>query len=250
MTADSYGSFALCYDEASGKVALSRLSKLLKRVLADHAAGRRSHLDVGCGTGLALELFERLGFTSVGVDASMPMLQLARGRTPRIAGGDLRAVPLRGSFGVITILNDTLTSLRRRSDLLQCFRSIRSCMGPDSVFVFDTSKPRAMARWSAGETYRLRGRGYAISVVTSYSRARRVGTLRFKGYAGSALIDEVHEQRSYSRDEITSALRRASLRAVEVIDFRRFPPSASRAPQNEAWLFVAKRITSPAGIAR
>ncbi|HUP48018.1 MAG TPA: class I SAM-dependent methyltransferase [Thermoanaerobaculia bacterium] len=236
------GAFALCYDQASGKPAFSRLSKLLRRVLASHPGGARTLLDVGCGTGLALELFDGLGYTCVGVDASLPMLRVAAARERRIVGGDFRALPLRGRFGVVTILNDTLTSLRSWSDLLRCFRSIRGCMGPQSLLLFDTSQPRALARWSRRETYRLRGRGYDVSISTSYSRGRRVGTLRFRGHAGADLIEEVHEQRSYSRAEITRALRRASLREVEVIDFRRFPPPAERTPQYEAWLFVARPV--------
>ena len=242
----TYGAFAFAYDQASGKPAFARLRITLETLLAAHRKTPHTHLDLACGTGLALELFERLGYRSVGIDFSMPMLLVAARRAERLVAGDLRAIPLRSTFGAVTLLNDTLTSIRRRSDLVRSFRSIRRCMGPDSLLLFDTTKQRSMSLWTAGETFRLRGRRYDVSIHTSYSRARRTGTMRLEGWARDRgiryVIDEVHEQRAWSRLEIVDSLRLASLRVVEVIDFRRFPTARTRIPQDEAWLFVVKAI--------
>jgi len=56
-------------------------SRLLGEILERQETNGRSHLDVACGTGLAVPFFEGRGFRSIGVDLSLPMLRMARLRT-------------------------------------------------------------------------------------------------------------------------------------------------------------------------
>lgn len=249
-----YGAFAFAYDQATGKPAFARLSTLLERVLAGHRPTEATHLDLACGTGLGLALFERLGYTSVGVDFSFPMLRVAARRSGRLIGGDIRAIPLGCTFGAITLLNDTVSSMRSRSDLMRSFRSIRRCMGPESLLLFDITRPRSMSLWTAEDTFRLRGRRYDVSIQTGYSRARHIGVMRIKGWAHDGetkhVIDEVHRLRAWSRAEIVHSLHLAFLRPIDIVPFRRFPRARVKLPQDEAWLFVVKRTDFSASARR
>src|SRR5215212_11091211 len=132
-SSESYGAFAYAYDKALGDRFFRAVRRLLSDALEKYPTPRRTHLDVACGTGLAIDFFCQRGWRSVGVDASLPMLQMARVRAPRLVAGDFRALPLRGTFARITCLYDSLNHLKDRVDLAAAFRSIRRLMGPDSL---------------------------------------------------------------------------------------------------------------------
>ena len=81
MTAsESYGAFAYAYDQALGQRYFRAVRRLLAEVLERYPATVTTHLDVACGTGLAMPFFASRGFDSTGVDLSLVMLQLARAR--------------------------------------------------------------------------------------------------------------------------------------------------------------------------
>lgn len=75
---------ALHYDgwfaSQPGSSAFALEKELLARVWAPD--GPHTLLEVGCGTGLFLEWFRRLGHQVTGLDPSSPMLQMARRRLP------------------------------------------------------------------------------------------------------------------------------------------------------------------------
>lgn len=232
---DAYDTLAYAYDKATGEASAARLTVFLERVLARYSSQQRTHLDLACGTGLEVRFFQRLGYRSIGLDASLPMLRLARRRAERRVAADLRALPLRATFGTITLLNDAVSSLRSRSELLQCFRAIRRCMDRRSFLLFDISTPRTMSLWPEEKVRRTRGRSHALSIRAEYSRSRRLATLQFDGWAMNGgcryAISEIHYLRAYTQTEILHSLGRAALKPLEVLDFRRYA-------NNDAWLFV------------
>ena len=65
-------------------------------------------LDVGCGTGLALQLAAGHGARVTGLDAAKPMIDIARERLPhaRLHVGDMEELPFDdGTFDVVTAFN-------------------------------------------------------------------------------------------------------------------------------------------------
>ena len=68
----------------------------------------RALLDAGCGAGLAVRLAADRGAAVSGLDASAPLLEVARGRTPEagLRTGDIQALPFEdASFNVVTSFN-------------------------------------------------------------------------------------------------------------------------------------------------
>ncbi len=68
------------FSTTAGRFALEREQLLLRSIIADWRRRGRRLLELGCGTGLFLELFWRAGFDVTGLDASPAMLQAARRR--------------------------------------------------------------------------------------------------------------------------------------------------------------------------
>ena len=201
------------------------MRRLLRDALEKYPTPLRTHLDVACGTGLAMEFFRRQGWRSVGVDASLPMLQVARRRAERLVAGDYRALPLRGTFARITCLYDSLNHLKDRVELAAAFRSIRRLMGPQSLLLFDMNHPDIYpAVWGMRDPFVASGADYRLEIATTYRKREGIGRALVTGWAVLAdrtrvEIRERHEQRAYGEREIVEALADAGLVPVEVVNF-------------------------------
>lgn len=221
---EAYGAFAYAYDQGLGDRFFQAVRRMLANALAKYPTPKRTHLDLACGTGLAIEYFRGKGWKSVGVDASFAMLALARRRAPLVAVGDLRAIPLRRKFARITCLYDSLNHMTDREDLVAAFRSVRDVMDHDSLFLFDMNHPDAYrAVWAMADPYIASGDGYHLEIATSYRARERTGHALVTGWAlrGETKVEirETHTQRAYTETEIEKALAEGGLAPVEVIDF-------------------------------
>lgn len=224
--ADSaYDAFAFAYDKALGERFFRSARRLLAKLLSRYPTRERTHLDVACGTGLTVEFFRSRGWTSVGVDASLPMLAVARERTRRLVAGDFRALPLRGTFARITCLYDSLNHLKNRSDLVAAFRAVRSVMSRESLFFFDMNHPDIYPEvWGMKEPFVAEGVGYHLEIATTFRSRDGIGRALVTGWAmpqrgGRVEIHETHEQRAYTEREIIESLSDSGLSTIEVIDF-------------------------------
>ena len=223
-TSEAYGAFAYAYDPSLGKRFFNAVRILLDQVLEDYPARKRTHLDIACGTGFAVEYFLSQGWKSIGIDASLPMLQLARKRTPSVIAADMRALPLRRKFARITCLYDSLNHLLDRNDLVAAFRAIRRVMDHDSLLLFDMNHPDVYpAVWGVVDPFFAKGADYQLEMTTTYRAQEKIGRAIVTGWAkmgGERVkIREQHRQRAYSEREIVAALADARLAPVDVIDF-------------------------------
>jgi SAM-dependent methyltransferase len=227
-SSESYGAFAYAYDQALGRTFFTAVRRVLDEVMEKYPSRAKTHLDVACGTGLAIEYFRKRGFRSLGVDASLPMLDLARARGARAIAGDYRALPLRRTFARITCLYDSLNHMQTREDLVAAFASVRSVMDDGSLFLFDMNHPDVYpAVWGMRDPYVSSADDHHLEIATRYRPRDRRGYARVTGWArmpdGKRVkIREWHEQRAWTEDEIGDALAEARLRVVEMIDFDPF----------------------------
>lgn len=224
VASEAYGAFAYAYDRALGERFFAAVRTLIDDALARHPTAKRTHLDLACGTGLAVADFRRRGWTSTGLDASVEMLDIARPRGTRFVAGDLRALPLRGTFARITCLYDSLNHLLDASDLAAAFRSVRGVMADDSLFLFDMNHPEIYpAVWGISEPFVAAARDYRLEIATSFRSREKIGRALVSGWAnvGGKKIEirEQHRQRAYSEREIQKALDAARLVPVDVIEF-------------------------------
>ena len=222
---EAYAAFAYAYDQALGARFFKAIRPVLEAQLAKHPTPDKTHLDIACGTGLALDYFVKRGWRSTGLDASMEMLTMARARSPRLVAGDFRALPLRGTFARITCLYDSLNHIRDRNDLVAAFRSMRRLMSADSLLMFDINHPDIYPEvWGTSEPFVAGGRDYHLEIATTYRKREATGRARVTGWAilpdgTRAAIDEHHSQRAWSEREITASLGEAGLAPVDVIPF-------------------------------
>src|ERR1044072_8553698 len=137
MIDQAYGAFAYAYDKALGERYFRAIRRRLDEVIDRFGVPAKTHLDVACGTGLAMRYFARLGFATTGIDLSMPMLQVARGRAARLVAADGRALPFGRNFALVTCLYDALNHMLDRAELVAAFREVARVMDRGALFVFD-----------------------------------------------------------------------------------------------------------------
>jgi len=226
---EAYAAFAYAYDEALGKRFFKSVRTVLDRQLAKYPAPAnptdKTHLDIACGTGLAIDHFAKRGWRSVGLDASVEMLSIARSRSKRLVAGDFRSLPLRGTFARITCLYDSLNHIREKHELIAAFRSMRRLMADDSLLLFDINHPDIYPEvWGMAEPFVADGADYHLEIATTYRKRESTGRARVTGWATlpdgtRATIDEQHSQRAWREREVTDALQEAGLAPLDVIEF-------------------------------
>ena len=225
MTAsESYGAFAYAYDQALGERYFRAVRRLLAEVMERYPSAGATHLDVACGTGLAMPFFASRGFDSTGVDLSLVMLHLARARARNLVAGDTRALPLRGTFSRITCLYDSLNHLLEPGELAASFKEIARVMDGQSLFIFDMNHPEIYPEvWGMKEPFIDEGRDFHLEIATTFRRREKLGRALVTGWAmvrGQRItIRERHTQRSYERDDIIAALAKGGLEPIDVCEF-------------------------------
>jgi SAM-dependent methyltransferase len=220
MTSEAYDAFAYAYDRALGERFFKASSRMLEETLERYPTSKRTHIDVACGTGMTVRWFRERGWKSLGVDASLPMLQIAGGGV----AGDMRVLPFRRKFARVTCLYDSLNHLLEPDDLQAAFHSVRGVMDDDSLFLFDVNHPEIYPEvWGMSEPYIAKGRDYHLEIATTYRKREKIGRAAVTGWAkinGERVdIREQHRQRAYSQREITKMLATAGLTAIEILDF-------------------------------
>jgi SAM-dependent methyltransferase len=227
LPADSYGAFARVYDKALGEIFMRGAGLVLRALEAEYPTEARTHLDVACGTGLAMRHFVSRGWSSRGIDASFAMVSRARRRGLAVAVADVRSFALRTTFERVTCLYDSLNHLLDRDDLARTFASVASVMGPTSLFWFDLNHPEAFREvWAMADPYHAEDAVYRLEIETRYDVAANLATARVRGWHDDGgvrhPIDETHYQRSWERDDVVDLLREAGLETVDVFGFDPF----------------------------
>jgi SAM-dependent methyltransferase len=226
MIDQPYGAFAYAYDKALGERYFRAIRGMLDDALERFPAlPARTHLDVACGTGLAMRHFARRGFVSTGIDNSMPMLRMAHARAPRLVAADMRALPLVRPFSLVTCLYDALNHMLDGAELVAAFREIARVMDDGALFVFDMNHPDIYPIvWGMKEPFLEEGDDFSLEIATSWHPRKRMGRALCRGWrrlpGGERVeIRERHEQRSYGEEEIVAALGEASLVPFETRTF-------------------------------
>lgn len=247
LSADSYGAFARVYDKALGELFMRGAGAVLRALEAEYPSAARTHLDVACGTGLAMRHFVSRGWCSRGIDASYAMVSRARRRGLDVAVADVRCFALRTTFERVTCLYDSLNHLLGRDDLSRAFTSIAAVMGETSLFWFDLNHPESFREvWAMADPYFVEDAVYRLEIETHYDEAANLATAHVRGWHDDGgvrhPIDETHYQHSWERDEVVELLCDAGL---EIVDVFGFDPFAARVFDGHAIkeMYVARRAT-------
>jgi SAM-dependent methyltransferase len=241
MSAWAYDAIAEFYDEDMARNADGRdVAYYRQACLSACGGGRGRILELGCGTGRITLALADLGLDLVGIDRSLPMLQVlrrkaaAQGRAPpMLAAMDMGRPGFAGPFAAILCPFSAFTYLLAEADRDRALSAIR---GATARFVLDVFIPDPQIEARAGDEifdYRRRlADGTWLERRKTVTRDRCPGVNRivrrysFCDTTGRCLQEIVTEsrQKSYRPDELVAVIRQAGFRIVSVTaDFNGMP---------------------------
>jgi SAM-dependent methyltransferase len=193
-------------------------------------AGKRSGLvvDLGCGSGIWVQVLSKAGYDVLGIDQSAAMVELARQRVP---GGRFRAESFVAaelpSCVAVTAIGECFGYLfdRRNSErrLAQLFGRIYRALEPGGLLIFDVivEAPR-----DAQCSFRM-GADWAVLVVSETDQRRRLLTRRITSFRKVGQLyqrtEETHVLRLCDRSQLAAQLRAAGFRVRTLAAYGRLP---------------------------
>jgi len=185
-----------------------------------HRRSAKRCLDLGCGTGRALEDFLQAGWDAEGLDESPDMLALAGERLRRYPGtkprrlhaGRMQAGLPRGPYGLITAFYNILNHLGSMEEIRRLALEIRRSLAPGGWFLGDLNTCRGFASWHEREIGPVQG--LALEVWRHYDPTSGRALLRVSGHRGEESFEEVIVNQAHETRAVADAFRRAGFGRV------------------------------------
>lgn len=221
----AYEVLAPFYDRYTADYEHEVVLEQVEELALEHGLAGRRLLDVGCGTGESfIPLLDR-GYDVTACDISPRMVERARRKlgepdAARVVVADMRALPWRRAFDLVTCLDDGLNYLLSEAELTAALRSIAGALRRGGLAVFDVNSLRTYRETFAEEfvvesgqtVFRWRGEGTAE--VAPGDLCSAVLDVRVAG--GRLRATSRHTQRHHPRAAVEAACARAGLRPLDV----------------------------------
>jgi SAM-dependent methyltransferase len=183
-----------------------------------------SVLDVGCGTGEHLKHL-RTFFTDVeGLELSEPMRAKALAKLPEVPvhAGDMRDFALDRAFDVVVCLFSAIGYTRSADELNASIHAMAGHLEPGGLLVVDPwFHPDGWQGGHLDHTVAI-DNGRKVMRLAQSSRDGRTSRVTYHYLVGDSNgvshFTDVHEMTLFTREEYTSAIRKAGCEQVEFID--------------------------------
>lgn len=248
---EAYTTFANVYDKFMDNVPYEEWTEYIISLLNKEGISEGIVLDLGCGTGNVTQLLAKAGYDMIGVDGSEDMLAIAMEKKRSLSNlehdilylcQDMREFELYGTVAGIVSVCDCINYIIEPDDLLTVFRLVWNYLDYDGVFVFDLNSQYKYSQLLADNTFAENGEDASFIWENYYDDESKINeydlTLFIKEGQQYTRYEEVHEQRSYSIEEISDMLKEAGLELLHVYDaFTENEPH----DESERIYFVAKK---------
>ncbi len=186
-------------------------------------------LDLTCGTGNSiLPFIKRKKKPLLGVDNSIEMLKVAKGKVPSLAlvQANARRLPFSNHFNLILSMFDSLNYILELDNLLEAFSSVKEALKDGGHFVFDMNTPYGL-KCVSGRDIREENKNFISVWRNVYNKDTRMLTLHLTLFIKKDThwqrIDEIHKEKGYSEEEIKYGLKSLNFQVIDA--FRCFEHS-------------------------
>ena len=230
--ADYYDDFQKDIDPCEWAQFIDSIVKKYGKTSGDGEAGRLLLCDLGCGTGLVTCELAKMGYDTVGVDNSLPMLEQARTRAEKEdlpvlwLCQDMTALDLYGTMDVFVSLLDTMNHITNKKDITKLLKSFFCFLNPGGLFIFDVVTKKHFAETlGQGFFYSIEDDS-AIFWENDYDEKAKLNTASLTMFGeqedGSyERCDEDIVERYYSDADIREIVRSCGLKVVAVYGDRK-----------------------------
>ena len=258
---EGYHALARFYDKLNAEIDYVAWADFVERCFEKYLpSSPELVLDLACGTGIMTAELAKRGYDMIGIDGSAEMLSEAFSRSVECGGilflqQDLRSFELYGTVGAVVCCLDSLNYLLGEGELDTCFSLVHNYLDPNGLFLFDMNTPYKFREIYGNHAYVLEdelppfaenGQPSAIFCGWQNEFHPETGICDFhlslfeEDENGTYFRSDEHQQeRCYSMEEITAALRSVGLELLGV-----FSDWSFSAPNEttERWYFAARCI--------
>ncbi len=186
------------------------------KIFKEHNLYPRTILDVACGTGIPSLLLAKKGYRIIGVDNSLPMLEVFKEKIAKTNydiqtfHSDIKNFTLNEKVDAAISLYDSINYLLTEDDLKSCFQSVFNSLNPNGIFTFDMNTIYCLESfWSNREAPRQIDNVYSIW-QNSFNPIEKISTLTLTVFTDDGrYFKEVHRERGYPRETIEKILQLA-----------------------------------------
>ncbi len=166
-------------------------------------------LDMACGEGSLAVGMAKLGYQVTGIDQSQRMIDLAKERANEAGVDvtflveDMRSLPFKGKFSLVTCFFDSLNYLLTIRDLQDAFKCAYRALQPGGFFIFDMNTIYGLSvDWMREETYiQNEAKDFIEIHRQSYDYENQIATMDVTIFTEHGecweRIDETHRERGY-----------------------------------------------------
>lgn len=248
--ATQFGDLAPHYDELMDVVPYNAWVDYIELLLSLYSHEPQRVLDCACGTGnVSFEMALR-GWHIVGVDISVPMIEVAQQkvRETLIASDltfyadDLTTFDLGEKFDTVTCLYDSLNYILEPEKLQAAFEHIRAHTEDYGLFIFDMNSDWAFEADLFTQRNMDARRDLNYDWTANYDADSRICnvqmTFRRKDENGATEnFYETHRERAYTLSEVKTLLANSGWKLLRSFDAYTLNPPHKN---SERWYFVAR----------
>ncbi|MEA2309060.1 MAG: hypothetical protein QOI65_1346 [Thermoleophilaceae bacterium] len=219
LVTSAYEPFARFYDRFTSDYAYEHWMDGVDRWARGQGLRGRDLLDVACGTGKSFEPMLDRGYTVTACDISPAMVAEAHrkhGSRAEVFIADMRRLPWRERFDLVTCMDDAVNYLLDDDDLLAALASMRRALRPGGIAVFDTNS-LATYRTTFADTFEVRSGDTLFRWSGEGSSDFESGSLAsatIEIVAPDAPAESWHVQRHWSVERIRAACEEAGFGSV------------------------------------
>jgi ubiquinone/menaquinone biosynthesis C-methylase UbiE len=211
---DKFEGFARYYDQFMLKlVNYPAWVDYIIKIFKEHNIYPRTILDLACGTGIPSLLLAKKGVRIIGVDNSLPMLEVFKEKVSKtsfdvqLVHSDIRNFSLPEKTDAAISLYDSINYLLSEDDLKSCFKCVFDSINPNGIFTFDMNTVYCLESfWSNRETPRQVDDIYSIW-QNSYNPEQKISTLTLTVFTDDGrYFKEIHKERGYPLEELQKIL--------------------------------------------
>jgi SAM-dependent methyltransferase len=166
-------------------------------------------LDMACGEGSLAVGMAKLGYQVTGIDQSQRMIDLAKERADEAGVDvtflveDMRSLPFKSEFSLVTCFFDSLNYLLTIRDLQDAFKGAFRALQPGGFFIFDMNTIYGLSvDWMREETYiQNEAKDFMEIHRQSYDYENQIATMDVTLFTEHGAcwerVDETHRERGY-----------------------------------------------------
>jgi ubiquinone/menaquinone biosynthesis C-methylase UbiE len=207
----SYEKLALFYDLLMQGIDYEAWVSYVEELICHFQGSAQSVADLACGTGNSTIPWSKRGYSTIGIDLSAEMLEIAR-RKSAVQGyaiefqqGDLRSFELADQVDLAVCFQDGFNYILDSKDLAAAFQSVFNNLHQEGFFIFDLNYlPRLMPE--KDEIYTAEEEEYALTWRTRYMEKEQLWEIKITGKiigdGEDEHFSETHREKIYESEDV------------------------------------------------